>query len=475
MKNNSYFFKRKKEIILFFLILAVVFMLMLTFRYGNDFFWHIKSGEYMLKNHTILKTDVFSWYLKSYQVTWISHEWLFEVILYGSSLLLGKYTGVIFVFLGLSLLLFVLYKANKKGFQKNIYFTFFWLLSSLVLTLNTLPRPFLISNLFLALTFYLLYDLKENAQSRKIYFLPFISFFWANIHGGSSNLSYILVFIFYFCGCFHFSLGKLSSSKLNSSQRRRYLIVFFLVLFSICLNPHGLSMLYYPYQNMNNQFMLQTIGEWQPTNFNQSNSLLYLLLLGTFLIPLVISKKKIDFTDFILALCFIFLGFKSIRFWPLAFISFTYIVFRYVTPMEKQVRIFDCALIISSITILVTCCFLFQMPNQKLVDDQFIKILKKEKPKRLYNFYDYGGYLIYQDILVFVDGRADLYSRYNYQDYYNLSMLKGLYEEILKKYDFDYFLLDRGYPLSYYLSKSTQYQLVLEKGNTVLYKQKKDV
>ena len=83
--------------------------------------------------------------------------------------------------------------------------------------------------------------------------------------------------------------------------------------------------------------------------------------------------------------------------------------------------------------------------------------------------------MIYQGILVFVDGRADLYSDYNYQDYYNLSMLKGHYEEILKKYDFDYFLLDRGYPLSYYLGKSKQYQVVLEKDNTILYKRKKDV
>lgn len=475
MKIKGYFFNRKKEIILFFLILAVVFLLMLTFRYGNDFFWHMKSGEYMIKHHTILKTDVFSWYLRPLHVTWISHEWLFEVVLYVGSLLFGKCTGVIFVFVGLLLLFFLLYKTNKKGFQKNIYFTFFWLLSSLVLTLNTLPRPFLISNLFLALTFYLLYDLKEHEKSRKIYFLPLISFLWANIHGGSSNLSYILIFIFYFCGCFHFSIGKLSSQSLKSSQRKHYLIVLGLVIFSICINPHGISMLYYPYQNMNNQFMLQTIGEWQPTNFNQSSSFLYLLLLGTFLVPLFTSKKKIDFTDFILALCFIFLGFKSIRFWPLVFISFTYIVFHYVTPKEKEIKIFDYALIISSVVLLGIGCFVFTMPNSKLVDDQFIQILKDEKPKRLYNFYDYGGYLIYQDIPVFVDGRADLYSGYNYQDYYNLSMLKGHYEEILKKYDFDYFLLEKGCPLSYYLDRTKQYQVVLEKKNTILYKRKKDI
>ena len=112
------------------------------------------------------------------------------------------------------------------------------------------------------------------------------------------------------------------------------------------------------------------------------------------------------------------------------------------------------------------------MPKKDLVDLDFIEILKEEKPKRLYNFYDYGGYLIYRDIPVFIDSRADLYSKYNYQDSYNLSMLRGRYEDYLKKYQFDYFLLERGMPLAYYLSISDQYETVLEKGNTVLYKTK---
>lgn len=472
MKIKNKLLSRKKEIMILSLILAISFLLMLTFRYGNDYFWHLKAGEYMVTHHMILKTDVFSWYLSSFHPTWISHEWLFEIILYGSSVLFGKYGGLLLTFLGIFTLLITLYLTNCKDFHKNIYFTLFWLLSSIVLSLNTLPRPFLISNIFLALTFYLLYDLKQHRESRKIYFLPLIACLWANIHGGSSNLSYILVFVFYFSGLFHFSFGKVSATSLEKVQKKRYLIVFFLTIFAICINPHGLSMLSYPYQNMNDLFMLSTISEWQPVNFNYSSSLLYIFLLVSLLVPLILGKKKFELTDFIILLMFLFLGFKAIRFWPFAFIAFTYVVFHYVPSFQKKFPTFDFIIVAFSFMVVVYSMYLFEMPKRSMIDELFIQTLKEKRPSRLYNAYDYGGYLIYRDIPVFIDSRADLYAKYNYQDSYNLSMLHGPYEEILKKYDFDYFLLDKGYPLAYYLSKNEEYQLLLDKDNTVLYKKK---
>lgn len=472
MKIRTFLSKRKKEIMILSFLSAISFLLLLTFRYGNDFYWHLKAGEYMVDHHTILKTDPFSWYLKSFHPLWISHEWLFEVVLHGISVLFGKFGPLLLVFLSLISLLLILYFTNYKAFHKNIYYTLFWLCSSSVLTLNTLPRPFLFSNLLLALTFYLLYDLKEHECSKKIYFLPFFACLWANVHGGASNLSYILIFAFYFCGLFHFSFGKITSSSYTPLQKKKYLSVFFFTLVAICINPHGIKMLMYPYQNMNDAFMLATISEWQSINFNDSSSLLYLFMLSSFFLPLIISKKKIELVDFLIVLMFSFLGFKSIRFWPLSFIALTYVGFHYVSSYHRRLVIFDRSLILLSFGIIIFSICCFQMPNYDLFDPMFIHILKEEKPKRLYNYYNYGGYLISHDIPVFIDSRADLYSKYNYQDSYNLSVLRGPYEDLLKKYDFDYLILDKGSPLAYYLSKSLQYELVLDKKNTVLYRKK---
>ena len=112
--------------------------------------------------------------------------------------------------------------------------------------------------------------------------------------------------------------------------------------------------------------------------------------------------------------------------------------------------------------------------NAYFLDDKVISILKEKKPERLYNMYNYGGILIYNDILVFVDGRADLYSKYNYRDYLNISKLNGDYPKLIEKYNFDYFLVSTNYPINTYLKYSDKYELVYENKDKIfaLYKEK---
>ena len=86
--------------------------------------------------------------------------------------------------------------------------------------------------------------------------------------------------------------------------------------------------------------------------------------------------------------------------------------------------------------------------------------------------YNYGGELVYNDVLVFVDGRADLYSKYNLSDYSDISMLKGDYIKMIEKYDFDYFLVNRKYPINTYLGYSDDYEVLLDNKDTILYKKK---
>ena len=86
--------------------------------------------------------------------------------------------------------------------------------------------------------------------------------------------------------------------------------------------------------------------------------------------------------------------------------------------------------------------------------------------------YDYGGELIYNDIEVFIDGRADLYSKYNYKDYLDISYLEGDYVKLIDKYDFDYFLVSSDYSIATYLKYSDEFELIVKDKNIYLYKKK---
>lgn len=446
-------------------------LFVLTFvKQDSDYLWHVKAGEYIFDNG-ILKKDVFSWYLQGKY--WMSHEWLFEVLIYGFSLLfpsfhIAIYSGFCILFLLLFLLL-----SNKKGYLKNINYSLIWIAWALILVFFVQARPHLLSFSFLAIAIWVLYDLYCNEKSKRVYILPFITVLWSNYHGGSSNLSYLFCFLFLFAGLFNFKFGKVESTRLKKNQLLRYFYVACLCIVAVCINVHGIKMLFYPYQNMLDTTMLNNIAEWQPTTLNKLSNYLYYLLLLFIIGTMLVSKKRIKFIDLLLLMVSCYLGIKSIRFWPYTYIIMSYVIFNYVEKRKVEKRTIKGIILFSILLI-----FLFGMSFDRIrtnlqyryLNDEVINIIKKEKVKRLFNMYDYGGELINNAVLVFIDGRADLYSKYNYKDYLKISKLEGDYVKLIKKYDFDYFLVDNKYPIYTYLKYSSDYETIYENDKFTLYK-----
>lgn len=465
--------KNNKKLFLGILILTIslIFFSLVFFKIEPDYLWHFKAGEYMVKNGTILKKDIFSWFVNSKY--WMSHEWLFEVIIYGLSLIFGKYHVLVYSLLSIGLLLFILFLSNKNNYLKNIPFTLIWYLMFILLSFGFIQaRPHLLSFSFLALTIYVLYDLYKNENSKKIYILPFLSILWANFHGGSSNLPYILCFIFIIGGLFQFKFDKIFSERLSKKQFIKYEIIMFLCMASVCINVHGLKMFIYPYENMLNTTMIENIGEWRSTSLHDFSHYIYYLFLVIIIFTMLFSKKKIELMDLLLLGFSTYLGLKSIRFWLYLYIIMSFVIFNYVPKKKIDNGTFACIL---GFSIGIFGLFVISFKNivdisfKFMLDSDVIELIKEKNPKRLYNMYDYGGELIYNNIDVFIDGRADLYSNYNYKDYLDISSLKGDYVKTIEKYDFDYFLVDDKYPISTYLKYNEKYKLIYHKKNVFLY------
>lgn len=442
--------------------------LLLFFKFDPDYFWHIKAGEHMFKGK-ILRYDIFSWYVKNKY--WVSHEWLFEIIIYGFRLLFGKYHVLIYCFITLVFLLSIMFISRKDDYMKNIPFTLVWYLIFFLMIIGYVQaRPHMISFSLLALTIYLLYDLYKNENSKKIYFLPLITIFWANVHGGSSNLTYIFCAIFIFCGFFSFSKGKIQAKKFSKKQFIKYFVVMVLCMICVCVNIHGFKMFIYPYQNMLDSTMLENISEWRSTSLGDAYHYVYFVSLLVIVFVVLFSRKKIDFIDLLLFCVSVFLGLKSVRFWIYLYIVMNFVIFNYVEERKLDKGTVFSIIIISLIFVGV---FLFNVGEIKYkcyLNENVIKVLKQEKPERLFNMYDYGGELIYNDVAVFVDGRADLYSKYNYKDYLKISKLEDDYVDLIAKYNFDYFLVDKKYPIRDYLSKDGSYEKIYSDKKIELYK-----
>ena len=475
MKIKEWFKKHKYILGFSFVIICFSLFMTMLFYKDSDYFWHIKAGEYMF-NNDILTKDIFSWFMNGKY--WMSHEWAFDYLIYLLKCLFGNSHLFIYPFVCIVGLLLILFFSNKDYYLKNIIFSLVWLVGFLIFCVFIQARPHMISFLFVALTIWFSYDLFKNENSKKIYLLPIVTLLWANFHGGSSNLSYIFCLIFVIVGLFKFNCMKMEATRLNKKQIIKYLSVALICALIICINPHGVKMLVYPYTNIMDSVMLNFISEWQPTVLSNASHYPYFILVILIVFVMLFSKEKIKFIDLALLGVSVFLGLKSIRFWGYTYILMNYVVFNYV-PTRKDDRGTTRILFMLGAVFLGIFISNYDMLdkeyNKTVISKEMIETIKNESPERLFNMYDYGGELIYNDIKVFVDGRADLYSRYNLDDYSKISMLNGDYVKLIEKYNFDYFLVTKEYPITTYLHYNDNYEVILDEEEMILYKKKDSI
>ncbi|WP_420628347.1 hypothetical protein [Candidatus Leptofilum sp.] len=81
---------------------------------------------------------------------------------------------------------------------------------------------------------------------------------------------------------------------------------------------------------------------------------------------------------------------------------------------------------------------------------------------RGYNSYNWGGYLIWRGVPVFVDGRADVYGDPFLLRYRETFEVRPTWQEPLDEYEVDYVLMERGTPLTTVLATSPDWKQVYE-------------
>ena len=109
---------------------------------------------------------------------------------------------------------------------------------------------------------------------------------------------------------------------------------------------------------------------------------------------------------------------------------------------------------------------------------------------RLYNEYNYGSYLLFRGIPVFIDSRADLYTpelngvkgedgkykgRDIFSDYINISNISTYYETKFDKYDITHVLIRKNSKLNMFLSRDEDtYKELYSDDNFVLYERESE-
>lgn len=480
-----------KENFLYILVISFAILIGITLTIYQvvdyDFWWHVKTGEYILNIKQIPYTDIFSWYGIQNNLNWIAHEWLSDVIFALLNNITYSKAFIFFPPLMFMLVFFFSLKDFREKIKESPYICLIWIIIyTITVACFSSHRPMMFSLLFFSLTIYIV-NKHLNSDTKIIWFLPFISTLWVNLHGGSSSLLFVVIIMSIICNLFNFKYAKIISQKTEKKKITTLLSVLIASILSSLINPYTYKILLYPASNMLDTTMIENITEWQSPNFHNPLGIIIFICLVFVFCCLIITKKDIKIFDLLTIVAFAYLSLKSARLAPYFAIAANPVVIKYIEPLDlskikfiKYIKnITNNILVIMITSLLFISVFnIAQIWSKPLNPEKnfpvdAIPVIEKYAPKKMLNEYDWGGFLIWElhdkGINVFIDGRADIFSKVTMKDYVNILKMKENYEELVEKYDFDAIFLSKNQPLTKVVAFSKDWKKVYEDNLSIFF------
>lgn len=476
--------KNKRTYIIFSIMITLLSISVVNKTFQNDTYSAIKIGDYIL-HHGIDFVEHFNFN----QLFYHNARWLFNVIIafiYNKFDFFGIYIFTILNSIALGLIIFnTLLKRNK-----NIIISFLITILVIGFSCNALTaRAQIVSYILLFLEVIFIEKLIKSNKKRNIIALLILSVLIANIHTTIWPMVLIL-FLPYFAEYIVFKIIKKPKVLYSETKSIKLLIITFVIIsLSGLLTPLGFLPYTYMLKTMYG-FSTVFINELKRVNVFFDVSMLILTIVYIYLF--IYIRKKIKISDIFMVLGLFIMAIMASRnkffFIIIGSISLSRLM---MDNMGKNKKYLDylCksnimkVIIIFPVLIMISAFFLKNIYKKPYVDenmypvkasDYIIKNLDLDN-LRIYNDFDYGSYLEFRGIKVFLDSRSEVYCKeFNntsiLEDWYNISYLKVNYKFVFEKYNFNYILLYRGEMLNNYLSLDSDYELVYGDNNFVLYK-----
>jgi hypothetical protein len=367
--------------------------------YDSDFWWHLKTGRYIVENHALPVPDPFAYTTATAPSAYpneplnrhfnLTHEWLVEVTFY----LVWKTTGFAGIVL-LRALLLTAFCALGGWIVYNRTGSFYWALAAAFATATmvrpfALDRPHIITFVCLAATIAIL------ESNRRLWLLPPLFLIWANSHGG------------FFLGWI--VLGAYGVDAVR--KRNRGAIVWSAAAFLVSgLNPNTfripLILFYY-----RNSYLTSRLQEWARPRWWVVNEFT-VLLFGAALV-LIWARRRVRISDWLLFVTFAAAALTAQRNTFLIGLLSPILIATYFPwkPRLPQMAPFAAAGLLIGGTIVLSAGDFFQLraAEWKYPAGASDFLLQHHVTGPIFNTYEYGGYLIWRlwpEERVFIDGRS---------------------------------------------------------------------
>ncbi len=311
-------------------------------------------------------------------------------------------------------------------------------------------------------------------------------------------------------------LRELNEDKINLQERREkpyrikidknksikwIIIIFIITIFTGLLTPLGDVPYTYLAKTMQGN-TTENISEHLPLVLINNKNIM--IVITMFLAILIFTDTKIKLRDLFMLIGLVLLSFMSRRQTSMLILIGNFIFVKLVVQMVnkydnktyKKIQKFMTGILGQAISVILILCISLLMlkpkMNDKFVDENsypvkacdFILENLDVNNIKLYNEYNYGSYLIYRGIPVFIDSRADLYSpefngtkneekkyegRDIFSDFLNISNIGTFYESKFREYGITHVMMGKNTKLNLLISREDNYKLLYQDNNFVIY------
>ena len=447
----------------------LVMILALRASIDTDTWWHLKSGEWIVENRAIPELDPFSYTRVGQAWGYPALAWFSESLIYLLFTYLGVWALNLFVALFVTVAFAFIYMTLSGGLFLR---SFVLVLAVITSGVYWAVRPYMFSFLFTAITLWVLEDFRTRRKHR-LWLLPVLMLVWVNSHPGFA-VGFLLLAV-YFAGeviervASEWPLHKASVWEIFV-HLRPLIVTGLLMLLAGLVNASGLAGLRYPFDTLDIEF-LSLINEWQSPDFNSQIMLPFMLMLFLVFGALGVSKERIAASHFILLVGLTYMSLTAARNIALFALAAPIIISAHLAePLEslsKRLKLgpaqpagerstrlkaalnWVIVLLLAAEAVLrvvqVGAPDLTELKLSRQAPLGAIEYIQREKPPgRLFNSYNWGGYLIWAlpEYPVFIDGRTDLYADGLLEDWLSVVQAEAGWQEHLERWDVQMVLIE---------------------------------
>jgi len=443
-----------------------------------DLWWHLRTGELIVQSGHIPHTDPFS-FTRAGQ-SWISHEWLSEVIFYE----LWKWTGAggLIIFSGLItttgfMLLYLRCAAKPAGAAAAV------VLGALAAAPAWGVRPQMFTFALASVTLWLL----DKGENRPLYLFAMLPTFllWLNLHAGFALGPALL--LLWAAGLLWEAASGESAWATVRPYLFRILAVFLVCMALVPLNPSGAHLYRYPFEVLQSSVMRSFILEWFPPDFHQLRYVPMMLIWLALLVALADARSRPKARVLAPLLMTLIAAIDAVRHIPILVLLAGPVLAgalpvsstaKEVGPSRAQFPLlFRGAVLVLMAVFTATRWDSLVRKQSKTEAEAFpfqaVSFLHAHpSPGPLFAYYDWGGYAIwklYPDYRVIVDGRADLYGDDLLHRFQQVVQVKAGWRQVLDSWGVKSILIPTSSPLRHALALDSGWHLEHEDAMAVVY------